>query len=182
MEGVFKKIKRYFFIETIIPFFFFTILESKLGINKNQIWLTESESFKCKFLGDKCHLKSVCVFLPATVFFVSSIKALQSFIQQEVYREVSIHIMGWREVGDEACWDSQTAQHCEGNTHQTGTIHSFVPTYSPFLLSFPFNNLARQTVSSLTQMQLHIYRTDTGLTLLISLSVRKQSVFPKMLS
>lgn len=93
MEGVFKKIKRYFVIETIIPFFF-TILESKLGINKNQIWLTESESFKCKFLGDKCHLKSVYVFLPATVFFVSSIKALQSFIQQEVYREVSIHIMG----------------------------------------------------------------------------------------
>ena len=76
----------------------------------------------------------MCVFIPATVLSLSAVEALQSVVQQEVYREVSIDIMGWSEVGDGACRDSQAAQDCVDNTHQNDTI---TPMF-PFFPSFPF--------------------------------------------
>lgn len=66
------------------------------------------------------------VVLPATISPGTCVKALQSLIQQEVYGEVSIDIVGRTEVGDDACWDSQTAQHCEDNSHQTAPNHIYI--------------------------------------------------------
>lgn len=43
--------------------------------------------------------------------------------------------MGWREVSDEARWDSQTAQHCEDKSNTSDWDISFLYLYR---LSFPF--------------------------------------------
>lgn len=61
--------------------------------------------------------EAVFLFLP-DFFVLSFIVAFQSFIQQDVQRQISIGVMGRGEVCDAACWNSKAAQHCEGNTEK----------------------------------------------------------------